>query len=285
MKVIVHGGKFHADDVMACAIISHLTNVVIERRNPTENELNDSSILVLDCGRTYEPLLNNFDHHQGTFEEKRKNGIPYATTGLIWKHYGYQLLDSKFVWEFVDKNLMSDIDARDVGYETVYCPTSFSNCINYFNPSSEASDFDSRFFKALEFAREILRNNIRHGRDEEKSMNVLLNSEIIEKSILLLEKYVPWLNVIHMHPNIDDLLYVVYPSSRGSYSIQQIPIEPNSMIGKKPLPKKWRGLSDLDLAKEVGIEMKTCFCHINGFIGASEKKEDALAMAKIAVNS
>ena len=71
MKIITHAGKAHLDDLMACAIaIAHLriwddlTDITIERRDPTDVELKDRAITVLDVGGRYEPTNGNFDHHQ-----------------------------------------------------------------------------------------------------------------------------------------------------------------------------------------------------------------------------
>ena len=85
-KIITHGGNAHLDDLMACAIAlidrtwGYLENghdvslvralckasddVVIERREPTTEELEDLHVLVLDVGGRYEPEKGNFDHHQ-----------------------------------------------------------------------------------------------------------------------------------------------------------------------------------------------------------------------------
>ena len=71
MKIITHAGKAHLDDLMACAIaIAHLriwndlTDITIERHDPTDAELEDRAITVLDVGGRYEPTNGNFDHHQ-----------------------------------------------------------------------------------------------------------------------------------------------------------------------------------------------------------------------------
>ena len=71
MKIITHAGKAHLDDLMACAIaISHLriwddsTDIEIERRDPTDAELENREVLILDVGGRYEPTNGNFDHHQ-----------------------------------------------------------------------------------------------------------------------------------------------------------------------------------------------------------------------------
>ena len=86
MKIITHGGNAHLDDIMACALAlvdrtwsyreehgeaamekaldGACEGVVIERREPTAEELENREILVLDVGGHYRPELNDFDHHQ-----------------------------------------------------------------------------------------------------------------------------------------------------------------------------------------------------------------------------
>ena len=78
-RIVVHGGRSHLDDVMACAmammskcgVVEHATPslmssgpVPIERRDPTADELDDPDVLVMDVGRRHQPELGNFDHHQ-----------------------------------------------------------------------------------------------------------------------------------------------------------------------------------------------------------------------------
>jgi hypothetical protein len=66
MKYIVtHPGPAHRDDLMAVCFALVIEGVMpIFRREPTEAELNDPEVLVLDVGERHEPELNNFDHHQ-----------------------------------------------------------------------------------------------------------------------------------------------------------------------------------------------------------------------------
>lgn len=69
--IITHSGNVHLDEVLACAFAqfaSH-TTVPIFRRDPTQEELNDAEVLVLDVGGRYQPLLSNFDHHLPNMEE------------------------------------------------------------------------------------------------------------------------------------------------------------------------------------------------------------------------
>lgn len=64
-QVVTHPGAAHRDDLLAVAIaLAHYGCVPVFRRDPTEEELRDPDVLVLDCGGRHEPEVSNFDHHQ-----------------------------------------------------------------------------------------------------------------------------------------------------------------------------------------------------------------------------
>ena len=75
--IVVHPGKAHLDDFTACAeamvaeawkdpdaAITLCSRVVIVRRDPTPEEIDDPSVLVLDVGGIHDPEKGCFDHHQ-----------------------------------------------------------------------------------------------------------------------------------------------------------------------------------------------------------------------------
>ena len=79
LKIITHGGNAHLDDFVACAeamaakfwnspagttLEDVMENTTIERRDPTDAELDDPHVLVLDVGRVHAAKKNDFDHHQ-----------------------------------------------------------------------------------------------------------------------------------------------------------------------------------------------------------------------------
>jgi hypothetical protein len=80
-KIIVHPGRAHRDDFLSTCIALSTTNEypIIERREPTEQELDDKDILILDIGMRHEPAKRNFDHHQ----RSRKDSPKCALTLLI----------------------------------------------------------------------------------------------------------------------------------------------------------------------------------------------------------
>lgn len=65
-KILVHPGRAHRDDFLSCCIaLSTIEgHPTIERREPTEDELNDDKVLILDVGMRHEPNKRNYDHHQ-----------------------------------------------------------------------------------------------------------------------------------------------------------------------------------------------------------------------------
>ena len=62
--IITHPGGAHKDDFLACSVLLSNHSVSIFRRDPTEQELEDPEVAVVDIGHQHDPKLNNFDHHQ-----------------------------------------------------------------------------------------------------------------------------------------------------------------------------------------------------------------------------
>lgn len=62
--IITHPGGAHKDDFLACSVLLSNHPVYIFRRDPTEQELEDPEVAVVDIGHQHDPKLNNFDHHQ-----------------------------------------------------------------------------------------------------------------------------------------------------------------------------------------------------------------------------
>jgi hypothetical protein len=79
-KIIVHGGNAHLDDFVACAeaLVARLwcwdysgetvekvaAETIIERRDPTPEELADPEVIVLDVGGILNDSTACYDHHQ-----------------------------------------------------------------------------------------------------------------------------------------------------------------------------------------------------------------------------
>jgi len=65
--IITHPGSAHFDDVTAVSLLLAFfpdSEFAIERREPSDSELENPGIWIVDVGDRYEPQKHNFDHHQ-----------------------------------------------------------------------------------------------------------------------------------------------------------------------------------------------------------------------------
>jgi transketolase C-terminal domain/subunit len=87
MLIVTHGGKFHADDAWAVAVIKVCTprRELVRTR---DQAIIDRGDIVIDVGGIWDPALGRFDHHQKGFSGARQSGVPYASAGLVWREYG-----------------------------------------------------------------------------------------------------------------------------------------------------------------------------------------------------
>ena len=306
-KIITHPGIFHADDVCAIAWLRIIgISAPVERRVPSPEELADPDIMVVDVGGQHTSKLNNFDHHQkGGAGIRWDSEVPYAAFGLVVDAFP---LCNPAVEQRVHDCVVLPVDAADNGWGTLEGSRpnlSFSACVSGFNPgpSASAAERDTAFETAVAFATMVLENSIRNAEEFVAAKEVVMSASVCggytpyptegavfgEKaephSILLLEKFVPWSEHVFSRRDESNLLYVVFPSERGGWMVQQVPKAPGSFEGRKPLPEAWSGLRGEDFANVAGIKThgSATFCHPGRFVCGAETREDAIALARKAV--
>jgi hypothetical protein len=80
--IVVHPGGAHLDEVIATGLICFSEGPLpVFRGIPTEEELEDPAVWVVDTGGRHEPHLRNFDHHQRTRDE-----VPECAMSLVAQH-------------------------------------------------------------------------------------------------------------------------------------------------------------------------------------------------------
>ncbi len=270
-----HDGSFHADEIMAIAIIGRLEKGNIEIIRSRDPEVLKRADILVDVGMVYDEEKDLFDHHQrgGVMVDGRQ----YASAGLVWKHFGLELLDTEVsnkkladkAWELIDKRLISGIDRIDLG-EKADGFTTISHLIASFNPHpmDTGVDVNECFGQALALAREVL------DREIKRAVYDAVGSEEIEDAALTarggvatLKRLLPWTEVIteFRFPNIKR---VMWPDpEKGQWIVQQT-------RWAEPMPEAWRGLSTADLIKVSGLD-SAVFCHPSGFIAGFRDKKDA----------
>jgi hypothetical protein len=80
--IITHPGGAHKDEFLACCFLLNWNPVAIERREPTQEDLDNPRCAVVDIGHRHEPQKGNFDHHQFPREHP-----PACALSLVLKHY------------------------------------------------------------------------------------------------------------------------------------------------------------------------------------------------------
>jgi uncharacterized UPF0160 family protein len=284
ITIATHNGNFHADDVFSIAALKHIfpSFKLIRTR---DLELIGKADIVLDVGGEYDPDAGRFDHHQRGGAGERENGIPYSSFGLIWQKYGLEICQgNQDVANAVDAGLVSTIDAIDCGHvEGVSQGISLSQTISMFNPTwQEESDFDACFDEAVDFASRVLTRFVASATGGISAKDIVAKAidDAEDPRVIVLEKYTPWkTTVLGLAPKA---LFMVYPSQSGQWRIQTVPVELGSFEDRKPLPKKWAGLSDKALKDVTGID-DAMFCHNGLFIAGAESFESTMKMASIAL--
>ena len=201
-KGFTHGGKFHADDVFATALLMIVRPDIKVTRGFVVPDGFDGIVYDVGCGM--------FDHHQEP-RESRPNGVPYAAFGLLWRVLGAQLVGAHQA-RLLDENFVQPLDLNDNTGEQ----NSLADAIGSFNPVWDSGeDSDACFWRAVPFAKQVLENEIAAAnavnRADETVQNAYKNSR---DGIVVLPDYMPWKNGLYK----TDALFVVYPSQRGGYS-------------------------------------------------------------------
>jgi len=82
-QILTHPGGAHKDEFLACCALIAEYGVPLVRREPTDGDLTDPSVCVVDVGDQHTPELHNFDHHHFPRETD-----PVCALSLVLQHLG-----------------------------------------------------------------------------------------------------------------------------------------------------------------------------------------------------
>ncbi|MCX7920533.1 MAG: MYG1 family protein [Clostridia bacterium] len=288
-RVGTHDGKFHADEVMATAILKEIFDIELVRTR--DLEVLSKLDIVYDVGD------GEFDHHQNE-KEYRETGTPYAACGLIWRKFGRDVLkfrepsspeeEIEEVFQSIDAALIEGIDASDNGlktYRTIIPTPNISSIIAGFNPPwhSDISE-DEAFNEAVEVATATLKNTINQHISDIKARAFVIEAynNRIRPELVILERNYPWAHTLADIDTENEVLFVIYP--RGEeYLIQTVRGNNGAYFGdRKKLPLSWAGKRDGELCAIIGID-DAVFCHSARFIAGAKSMESILKMAHLAI--
>ncbi|MEK7572484.1 MAG: MYG1 family protein [Patescibacteria group bacterium] len=290
--LITHSGGFHADDLFATAVLLILNkgNVkIIRTRDP---EIIAQGDYVYDVGGIYDPEKNRFDHHQTSGAGSRKNGIEYSSFGLVWKKFGEKLCGSKEAMEIVNNKLATPVDANDNGidlyksnFENIF-PYTVCNVLSIFSPTAlENMDQDMQFFKALIWAKEILKREIKKANDQIEIIKIIQNfyKNSNDKRLVVIDApKVSRYDIQDALQNFSEPLFAIY-STADEWRIVALSSDYKFFKNRKDFPKAWAGLRDQELQNISGVS-DAIFCHRKLFLVGVKTKEGAIKLAELALN-
>lgn len=302
IRIAVHDGTYHTDDVFALAIAvlwAHGRNydcAMVRTRDTAELM---GCQVVLDVGGEYDPARHRMDHHQLDFAETRPNGIGYASAGLAWKHYGLELCrNDTAVWQMVDDALIAGIDAADIGVglmDSTHPSAIMSPSLSYIvglsrptrteelaNPTRAMND---AFWRIYEQAKHIVQRAIVHGQDYMIGKKKVLDAyhQATDKRVVVCEfEYPAWIDALTQFP---EPVYFVYQRSDGSWGAKGVRVNgEKSFEIRKEFPLSWAGQRDTVLQELTGVP-DARFVHRGRFMAVAESQGGVLRLAEIALTA
>lgn len=287
--IYTHGGIFHADDAMACAIARlagygpEITRVVKLPENFKDGDI------AVDIGGAHEPANMVFDHHYpGGNDDGR------AACGKLWAFMGKYLCQSSIVADRVYLTLLGSIDRSDIGVPDWnqingdMRHVSANMLIYSMNPPSCSTrqEVDAAFEIAVQACKIALEGSIANARMFCRMQDIVSFASRPEPEVLVFSQDGPWQEHVLADSRYENVLYVIFPSQREGFQIQCVPPSAGSFGKRKPLPEGWSGLSGRKLAEAANMDLidgPGLFCHPNRFIGGAMNLTDALKLARLAI--
>lgn len=249
LKIGIHDGIFHADELFAIALVELVwsgTRVeVIRTRDAAKLAECDQRI---DVGGKYDPSTGDYDHHQD------KN-LP-SSFGLIYaqvkNHLDLDEYSEPFFAEFV-----RGIDIMDTNPTSVQFPDApvrnLNQIIGGFNSFQNQ---DTAFDRALVFAGQILENELRSAREKGQAAREYQDRGITENNVAVFNNFSPiW-------------------KEKGDHDFAVM-----------PHPSGWqivaRDTRVVTVPEAVSNVEGFIFRHKNGFMATFATKEAALEAAKL----
>lgn len=288
VKVAVHDGHFHPDDVFAVAILSLYLKKPLKIFRTRDERIFKKMEYLLDVGREYNSAKNRFDHHQENVPV-RSNGIPYATSGLVWKEFGDKISGSNEVADLIDQKIIQTVDAMDSGVDihkkifTDVEPYFFIDYIISLNPSwtESQSDYQEAFEEGVRLVKEMLTVEIKKAQDHLLARKKIdgIYEKTLDKRLIVLDFNCNWKAVVEGYP---ETLIVVRPVE-GDWWASCVSVKGEKFKNRINFPSSWAGKVNNELAKITGVS-DAKFCHKNLFMCSAGSKAGAIALAELAIN-
>lgn len=283
-RIATHNGPFHADDVLAVALIRSFYDAEASVVRSRDKAVLEAADIVVDVGGSFDPAALRFDHHQVSYSG------PLSSAGMLldWLDDTGRLAPG--LRAFLHDRLVGYVDDVDNGrVEPRGHVPDFTTMVSVYNRGCHTLDeFDARFAEAASMAREVVRGlQLEHTEITEAEAVVVQAMDAAKAAgsvFMELPRYVRWKGPYFARGGAEHITeYVVLPGMDGSWRVLGIPPEEGSFAQKRPLPEAWAGLVDEELSAVTGVPGSR-FCHKNRFIAVFDTEQalwDAMATVGI----
>jgi uncharacterized UPF0160 family protein len=291
IKVAVHSGAFHPDDVFSVALLSILFDGKIKVFRTRDEKVYGTCDFVVDVGLVHDVTGKKFDHHQEGGAGKRPNGISYSSFGLLWSTYGEKVCNSKKVADIVDHTLVQIIDADDTGFNLCdlklkdVSPFSITDAIYAFYPTwKESYTLDEAFTDAVDFAKKILVREIKTRQDTIAAESIVddIYKKAEDKRIIIFENNMLPKSLLTNYP---EPLFTVYKEKDGNaWRVTAIRKSEHGFEVRKTFPQRWAAKTGTELVEITGVSDAT-FCHGSCVYAGAKSREGAIKLAQLALEN
>lgn len=212
LKVITHDTFFHADEVVAIALLrraGYQLELIRTRNQEVLNEaITDATVAVVDVGGVYDATMLNFDHHQDMSLQ--------SAAGLIYEHVKNEVCPVEAQPYF--ERFIASIDAVDTNRDNIFAtldllPKGFRNTsalIGGFNRENVSGEEQlGNFWRAVDFAALIIENEVNSALKKAKSEAAYAERLILDNNVAVFEAH------SSVWKSKKEHLYAVMPHANG----------------------------------------------------------------------
>lgn len=245
-----HKGYNHEDEQVGCAICELAGRTTSFQRVDDIEQCSPNGVIA-DIFRVYDPEKERYDHHQEFLI--RDNGYPYASAGLLWKHYGKKAIKNVIkeelsqdwideIHEMVDQRFMIGVDAFDADSEykiegscsagkvSVMSTVKMVSLFNEDDPNSDAQN--EIFYQNKEMYKRLITKIVLDCYGQLKDKQLFYKIVSIENNIAIVNQSIRWRTICYEHnKNNDEKIYfIIMPSLRpeNKWTMFAMPVKPGS---------------------------------------------------------
>lgn len=266
IQVGTHSGTFHADDVLAFALVRKFVDSEATVVRTRCKETLAKTDIVIDVGGVYDVDTLRFDHHQQAYAG------PLSSAGMVLQWLSDSDRISTELYQWLAENMVNYVDAVDTGKQApeIGRPCFCRLVAAMTDRAVDATDMDHWYLQSAGIAASFL-DALCAGFDKaQESKRVVLKAmqESVDdgRSFIEFDGYCSWKTVYfanggEQHPTA----FVLFPSEDTTWKLVAIPPRFGEFGQKRSLPESWAGKMGDELSEATGVA-GSVFCHKNRFI-------------------